>query len=103
MIISRAVKQGFLRRESRVIYRVQEACDTSSFRDTRDAMTATHDRVLSGLREYARTVHGKDWSTDIAEAALLDFLADSSLSLLYDIAEGSNSRGVSAIRGRLIR
>ena len=95
MIISRAVKQGFFRRKSNVIYKVQEACDKSTFRETRDAMTATHDRVLSGLRQYAKTVHGKEWRVDDAEAALLDFLADSSLSLLYDIAERSNSPGVS--------
>lgn len=94
MIISRAVKRGFFRRESSVIYKVQEACERSTFRQTKDAMTATHDRVLSGLREYARSFHGKKWSIDDAEAALLNFLADSSLSLLYDIAEGSNSASV---------
>ena len=87
MVISRAVKRGYVRRKSGVFYKVQETCDQSKFRETRDAVVATHERVLSSLCEYAKGVHGKEWSPDDAEVALLDFFSDKSLSLLYNIAE----------------
>ena len=95
MVISRAVKRGYVSRKDRVFYKVQEACDQSSFRETQDAVAATHERVVTSLCEYAAANHGKEWTVHDAEAVLLDFLADRSLSLLYDIAEGSSNITVS--------
>ena len=91
MVISRAAKRGYVRRESGVFYKVQETCDQSRFLETRDAVAATHERVLSSLCVYANGAHGKEWSSDDAETALLGFLSDNSLSLLYNVAEGSST------------
>ncbi len=88
MIISRATKRGYFRRESGVIYKNKEKCDELDFRIARDAVDATYDRVVSAVQAYAESFHKKSWSPEEADRALTDFLADSSLSLLFDAAEG---------------
>ena len=98
-IIIRATKRGYFFRKSKVIYKDQDACDKIDFRDTKDVVAATHDRLLSALCEYARKDHRKELSLQEAEAALLNFISDKSLSLLYDTIERSNRSMVS--EGRL--
>ena len=89
-IILRATKRGYFFRKSKVIYKDQEACDKIEFRNTKDVVVASHDRLLSALCEYAEKNHKTELSLDEAEEALTTFMTDKSLSLLYDTIEGSN-------------
>ena len=91
MIIARATKRGYFKRDSGVVYKVQEKCDTLDFRSTKDAIEATYHRVIDSLREYANKSYGRSLSSDDAEDAISAFLADSSLSLLFYIAEGKQN------------
>ena len=93
--IIRATKRGYFRRDSGAIYKVPEECNKLDFKSTKDAVEATYQRVITGLTEYATTSHGKSWSTEDAETALSHFLRDSSLSLLFDIADGKRSHSPS--------
>lgn len=88
MIIIRATKRGYFRRDSGVIYKVQEKCEALDFRRTKDAVENTYSRVITRLRQYANDLHGRSWSNIDAEKAILDFLGDNSLSLLFDLTEG---------------
>ena len=88
MIIIRAAKRGYFRRNSGVIYKVQEKCEALDFARTKDAVENTYSRVVTRLRQYANDLHGRSWSNIDAEKAILDFLGDNSLSLLFDLTEG---------------
>ena len=88
MIIIRATKRGYFRRESGVIYKVQEKCDALDFRSTKDAVENTYNRVITRLTQFANDLHGRSWSNIDAEKAILDFLGDNSLSLLFELTEG---------------
>ena len=101
-IIMRATKRGYFFRKSKVIYKDKEACEKINFRNTKDVVAATHDRLLSALCEYARKDQRKELSVEEAEEALLAFLADKSLSLLYDTIEGSNRSMVNEGRQFLV-
>jgi hypothetical protein len=87
VIIKRAAKRGFLRRDSGVFYRVRDKCDDPAFRDAQRKVESIHARVVGELREFANSEHGRDWNDDEAEIALHAFIRESSLSLLFDIAE----------------
>ena len=91
MIIIRATKRGYFRQESSALCKVQEKCDTLDFRSTRAAVETTYNRVIARLSEYVNESHGRSWTNNDAESAILDFLGDNSLSLLFDIAEGGRS------------
>ena len=88
MIIARATKRGYFRRNSGVIYKVQQTCEALDFKRTKDAVENTYSRVTTRLRQFANYLHGRSWSNIDAEKAILDFLVDNSLSLLFDLAEG---------------
>lgn len=95
MIIGRAIKSGFFRQRDGVFSKVDDAFEESKFRESRDKIASTHDRVLIGLKEYAHSVHGKEWSIDESEEELIKFLGDSSLSLLHAPAKDSNAEKAS--------
>ena len=90
-IIRRATKRGYFRLRQRTVYKVHKMCESLDFNQTRNAVDSIYNRVVSRLCEYANNTHRKTWSADDADQALLDFLSDRSLSLLYDIADGTST------------
>ena len=85
LIISRARKRGYFRRDSHVLYKVREKCDRLDFSLTKTKVETTYDTVLTRLRAYAHTHHGVSWSTSDSETAVSDFIDDDSLTLLFNI------------------
>jgi hypothetical protein len=88
MVLTRASKRGYLRREHGVFYRNTRECSNTRFREQQAKVEATYDGVLRKLRDYARENHNLDWSESDGAEALHTFLRDNSLSLLFTIAEG---------------
>lgn len=87
VVIKRAAKRGYLRRDAGVFYRIREKCDDPGFRDAQRKVESIHVTVVTRLREFANRDHGRSWDEETTEAALHDFIRDSSLSLLFDLAE----------------
>ena len=92
LIIRRATRRGFFRRREGIVYKVNEKCESLNFNQTRKAVDSIYSLVVSRLCEYANSTHRKTWATDDADQALLDFLGDRSLSLLFDIADGASTK-----------
>jgi hypothetical protein len=88
MVLTRALKRRFLRKESGVLYRNIEQCAKIGFREKQAKVEATYDHVIEKLQQYAKTQHNIEWSAIDASGALHTFLRDNSLSLLFTIAEG---------------
>ena len=82
-IIRRATRQGYFRRERRLVYKIQEKCDGLAFGETRDAVERTFDAVVNQLRGYVERRHGQAWSSEDAEDALADFLTEDGLSVMF--------------------
>jgi hypothetical protein len=89
MILVRATKRGYLRREHGVFYRIAAKCSETGFRDRQFKVEAIHDIILRKLAEYSKSAHSVDWTEEAAGAALHGFLRDNSLSLLFTFAESS--------------
>jgi hypothetical protein len=87
MVLTRARKRGFLRKEHDLLYRNIEQCSKTGFRDKQAEVEATCDDVLQKLQKYAKEQHNIDWSASDAAKALHAFLRDNSLSLLFTITE----------------
>jgi len=88
MVLTRAKKRGFLRREHDVLYRNIERCSNTRFKERQIKVEATYDAVLQRLQQYAKENHSLDWSASDASEALNTFLRDNSLALLFSVAEG---------------
>lgn len=88
-VLQRAVKHGFLRRQSGVFYRNPPRLNELNFAEVSGAFVAIHDRLLPRLREFARNERGSDWSDEQAATAIHGFLADQGLKLLYSQAENT--------------
>lgn len=100
MILVRASKKGYLRKEHSVFYRNVEKCSGIDFRDKQLKIEALHDGILRKLAEYAKRVHSVDWTEEAATAELHAFLRDNSLSLLFRFAEGGVYSGPNGRSGQ---
>jgi hypothetical protein len=88
MVLTRARKRGFLRKEHDVLYRNIEQCSKTRFKERQVKVEATYDAVLQRLQQYAKENHNLDWSASDASEGLNTFLRDNSLALLFSVAEG---------------
>jgi hypothetical protein len=100
MILVRATKRGYLRREYGVFYRIAAKCSETGFRERQLKVEAIHDIILRKLSEYSKSAHSVDWTEEDAGAALHSFLRDNSLSLLFTFAERSSFSGTYDRSGR---
>lgn len=82
-ILQRAAKAGFVRRESGVFYRIPEACSQSNVALTSARVRSDVDGLVSALRTYAKDAFHVDWTDEHAEGALLGFVGDSGLDVLF--------------------
>jgi hypothetical protein len=89
MILVRAARRGYLRREYGVFFRIAGKCSETGFRERQLKVEAIHDIILKKLSEYSKSAHSVDWKEEDAGAALHKFLRDNSLSLLFRITEGT--------------
>ena len=87
LIIQRAVKRNYFRRENRAVLKVQEKCDTLNFNETRDGVEQTFNAVVAQLVQYANETHQKSWEENHAEDALAAFFGESSLGLIFDLVD----------------
>lgn len=87
MVLTRARKRGFLRKEHDVLYRNIEQCSKTRFKERQAKVEATYDAVLQRLQQYAKEHNNLDWSASDASAGLNTFLRDNSLALLFSVAE----------------
>jgi hypothetical protein len=85
--LQRAAKAGFVRREAGVFYRDQAACSKTAFSTTQASVTNTQARVIAALKRFAVEKSATDWSDTAAEDALLSFVGDTGLDVLYATAE----------------
>jgi hypothetical protein len=85
--LQRAAKAGFVRREAGVFYRDQAACSASDFEQTQASVTNIQSRVIEALKRFALDKLTIVWSDSEAENALLSFVGDSGLDLLFATAE----------------
>lgn len=88
MVLTRARKHGFLRKENDVLYRNIEQCSKTRFKERQVKVEVTYDAVLQRLQQYAKENHNLDWSASDASEGLNTFLRDNSLALLFSVAEG---------------
>jgi len=89
MILMRATKRGYLRREHGVFFRNTINCSETGFRDRQLMVEAIHDVIIKKLMEYAKRAHSIEWTEENANTALHGFLRDNSLALLFTIAESN--------------
>ena len=88
MVLIRARKNGYLRKDHDVLYRNLEKCSATRFREKQAKVEATYDAVLHRLQQYAKEEHKLDWSLEDVSDALNTFLRDNSLALLFSVVEG---------------
>lgn len=86
-VLQRAARAGFVRRESGVFYRNLDACRATAFGDTRTSVTNVQARVVDSVKRFAAEHHATSWTDEQAEQALLTFVGDSGLDVLFSIAE----------------
>ena len=91
LIVRRAVKRGYFRRENRAVLKIQEKCDNLNFNETRDGVEHTFNAVVAQLVHYANETHQKSWEEKHAESALTAFFTESSLGLVFDLVEVGKS------------
>lgn len=99
--LQRAAKAGFVRREAGVFYRDQAACSHTDFAITQASVTNTQTRVIAALTRFALERFSVTWTDTAAEEALLSFIGDTGLDILYASAEHTvlpqaSSRGTDA-------
>ena len=84
IVLNRAVKAGFLRKDSGEYIRNDEKCAESSFKQDRDSILESYRRVIEKLQQYAWENFAKNWDANKLESVLIDFFANNSLSFLFD-------------------
>lgn len=94
--LQRAARAGFVRREAGVYYRNPAACASTDFAASQAAVTAILARVIHAVKRFAADECDTDWSDAAAEDALLSFVGDTGLDVLYAIAEQTVLPHVSA-------
>ena len=93
LIIRRAVKYGYFRRENRAVLKVQEKCDDLDFSQIRNDVEKTFNDVTDQLIDYTKNTHHKLWEQEHAEEALAVFFGESSLGLVFDLVEVGRKYG----------
>ena len=93
LIIRRAVKRGYFRRENKAVFKVQEMCNNQNFNATRDGVEQIFNAVVYKLVQYANETHQKSWKEKHAEDALAAFFGESSLGLVFDLVEVGKNYG----------
>ncbi|MBI1749945.1 MAG: hypothetical protein HYR59_04715 [Acidobacteria bacterium] len=88
-ILQRAAREGFLRRDGGVFYREPDACSKSTFAEIQQEVGAIQSSVTVALRDFARDQHSVEWTEEHTEQALLSFVADTGLDVLFASAERS--------------
>lgn len=86
-VLQRAAKAGFVRREAGVFYRDAAACAATDFATTQTTVTNMQSRVVEALRRYALDKLSVEWTDAQAEGALLSFIGDTGLDVLFAMAE----------------
>ncbi|MGA2526994.1 MAG: hypothetical protein ABSF79_10305 [Smithellaceae bacterium] len=89
LILTRAAKRSYLRKEHGIFLRNVPECSETGFRSRQLKVEAIHDGILRKLVEYAKNRHSVEWTEEDASAALHGFLRDNSLSLLFSYEENS--------------
>ena len=87
MIITRATKRGFFRRKNNILYTDREECDSLDFKRTKKKVESTYEKIIEHLRTFVHDRHQESWTHSDAEAAILDFLRDDSLTFLFNFVE----------------
>jgi len=88
-VLQRAAKARFVHRSSGVFYRDLAACSQSPFAAASSSVSATVTRVVGALRVHAKERHSVEWTDEQTEDALLSFVGDSGLDVLFATAERS--------------
>ena len=84
LVLGRAVKAGYLRKESGRYIKIGAKCGETSFQQDRELILESHKRVIERLQQFAWSIFSKKWSKLEAENVLTEFLANNSLSFLFD-------------------
>ncbi len=86
-ILQRAASDGYLRKDSGVYYRNVEACEKTDFSATESQVEEIEKNVVTAVQRFAREEHKLEWTEAESEEALLSFIGDSGLDVLYAEAE----------------
>ena len=84
LVINRAAKQGYFKRDHHVFYRVDDKCNDTNFRKTRDEVNRIYEGIINDFVSYAADTHDKTITGDEAAESIFAFLREGSLSLLFD-------------------
>ena len=93
LIIRRAVKYGYFRRENKAVFKIQKKCDDLDFDQIRSDVEKTFNDVIDQLIDYTKKTHQKSWEQEYAEEALAAFFGESSLGLVFDLVEVGRKYG----------
>lgn len=86
LVLQRAARDGYVRREAGVFIRTPK-CSAHDFQTKREAVDRVLQRAVTRIREFAASEYGLTWSTEEAEAAILDYLSEFGLEILFAKAE----------------
>ena len=88
-ILSRATRDGVVRRDHGVYYPVADKLGKYDLGGSAAGYLRTHRAVISSLRAFALNDFNKQWTDDYAETTLIGFLSQASVAVLAADLEGA--------------